>query len=533
MLGLRGKQVSLMLIALVCTTFIVWGWERAPFPSVFPVDERVRRLIRPDYLQENRLETLFSAGQSPPTGEPNSISAKGLPHISGLLPNVAKDFSVEKSPSGSGKKMIDEKSSFSPLKEFWIENSSSDKDILVERLFPLEADNIKSSSAEKEKYSAIEKTSVITTEELPHTKVENPSAIEKKVCDYTEGKWVQDSRRPIYSGKMCKRWLSEMWACRLTERPDFSYEKYRWQPDNCVMPDFEGQEFLIRMQSKTLAFVGDSLGRQQFQSMMCLITGGKDSPDVQDVGKEYGLVRAPGAIRPDGWAFRFPETNTTVLYYWSASLCEIEPLNPANRSTDFAMHLDRPAGFLRDNLYRFDVVVLNTGHHWNRGKLNANRWHMYVNGQPNDDEKLRDLKNARNLTVHSVVKWLDKQFIKYPNLRVFMRTLSPRHFFNGDWDSGGHCDNTKLLSESHNVSHNRAKDPGVESAVWGTRVECLDITGISELRDESHISKYILRSKGGSQDCLHWCLPGVPDTWNEILFAQLLFPQPKNLAAQI
>eukprot|EP00253_Pinus_taeda_P000633 PITA_00633 len=482
LLGLRGKQVSLGLIALVCTTFIVWGWERAPFPIVFPVDERVRRLIRPDYLQENRLETLFlgpsldtpSVMESPPslpTGGSNSISANGFQHVSGLPPNVTKDFSVE---------------------------------------------NI----------------SGITTEDMPPPELENSAAIEK-VCDYTEGKWIQDSRRPIYSGNMCKRWLSEMWACRLTQRPDFSYEKYRWQPDNCVMPNFEGEKFLLRMQNKTLAFVGDSLGRQQFQSMMCLITGGKDSPDVQDVGKEYGLVRAPGAIRPDGWAYRFPETNTTVLYYWSASLCEIEPLNPGNRSTDFAMHLDRPAGFLRDNLYRFDVVVLNTGHHWNRGKLNANRWHMYVNGQPNDDGKMRDLRIARNFTVHSVVKWLDKQFVKYPKLRVFMRTLSPRHFFNGDWDSGGRCDNTKLLSESHNVSHIRANDPAVESAVRGTRVECLDITGISELRDESHISKYILRSKGDSQDCLHWCLPGVPDTWNELLFAQLLFPQPKNLAAQI
>lgn len=23
-------------------------------------------------------------------------------------------------------------------------------------------------------------------------------------------------------------------------------------------------------------------------------------------------------------------------------------------------------------------------------------------------------------------------------------------------------------------------------------------------------------------DCIHWCLPGVPDTWNEILYALLL-----------
>jgi hypothetical protein len=542
--GLRGKQVSIALIALVCTTFIVWGLERAPFLNVFPVDERVRRLIHPDYLQENRLETLSSGSSSGtppvmeslpslPTGEPDSISAKELLPISGIPSNVTKYFSVENSPSTSGKRLIDEKLPFSPAEELPTENSpsSSDKDILVGGLFSPEADNMKSSLAEKEKSSAIEKSSDITAEELPPTKVEKSSAIEKKVCDYTEGKWVQDSRKPIYSGKMCKRWLSGMWACRLTQRPDFSYEKYRWQPDNCDMPDFKGRHFLARMQHKTIAFVGDSLGRQQFQSIMCLITGGKDSTDVQDVGKEYGLVRARGAIRPDGWAYRFRKTNTTVLYYWSASLCEIEPLNPGNPSTNFAMHLDRPAWFLRTNLYRFDVVVLNTGHHWNRGKLNANRWHMYVNGQPKNDRTLRDLKSARNLTVHSVVKWLDEQFDKYPNLRVFMRTLSPRHFFNGDWNSGGRCDNTKLLFGSHNVSHNN--DPAAESAVQGTRVEYLDITGISELRDDAHLSKYSLKSNNGSQDCLHWCLPGVPDTWNELLFARLLFPQPKKPSAQI
>ncbi|KAG6390904.1 hypothetical protein SASPL_148649 [Salvia splendens] len=62
------------------------------------------------------------------------------------------------------------------------------------------------------------------------------------------------------------------------------------------------------MQDKTLAFIGDSLGRQQFQSLMCMVT----------VGEERARhVKARHAVRPDGWAYR-------------------------------------------------------VGHHWNRGKLSAN-----------------------------------------------------------------------------------------------------------------------------------------------------------------
>jgi hypothetical protein len=56
------------------------------------------------------------------------------------------------------------------------------------------------------------------------------------------------------------------------------------------------------MQDKTIAYMAESLGRQMFQSMMCMVTGGKQRPDVQDVGAEYGFVLAPGAKRPDGWA---------------------------------------------------------------------------------------------------------------------------------------------------------------------------------------------------------------------------------------
>jgi hypothetical protein len=65
-------------------------------------------------------------------------------------------------------------------------------------------------------------------------------------CNYMNGKWVSDSRRPLYSGFGCKQWLSESWSCRLTQRTDFAYEKFRWQPEACDMPEFEASQFLKR-----------------------------------------------------------------------------------------------------------------------------------------------------------------------------------------------------------------------------------------------------------------------------------------------
>ncbi|KAH0882778.1 hypothetical protein HID58_058874 [Brassica napus] len=47
----------------------------------------------------------------------------------------------------------------------------------------------------------------------------------------------------------------------------------------------------------------------------------------------------------------------------------------------------------------------------------------------------------------------------------------------------------------------------------------LDITGLSQLRKDAHLSSYSGNHPGNDS---HWCLPGVPDTWN-ILFYSALF----------
>ncbi|KAK1275386.1 hypothetical protein QJS04_geneDACA012890 [Acorus gramineus] len=270
------------------------------------------------------------------------------------------------------------------------------------------------------------------------------------------------------------------------------------------------------MRDKTLALVGDSLGRQQFQSLVCMVTGGRESMEVQDVGREYGLPKAHRSMKPNGWAFRFRSTNTTIIYYWSASLCELEPLNRSDPQTEYAMHLDRPVTFL------FDILVLNTGHHWNRGKINGNRWVMHVGGAPNKNKKLARIGDAKSFTIYSIIRWVDYQLPHHPHLKAFFRTISPRHFMNGDWNSGGSCNNTTPLAGGSEVTQDGSVDSVAEGAARGTKVQLLDVTALSRLRDECHISRHSVgKSSKVFNDCLHWCFPGVPDTWNELLYAQI------------
>lgn len=51
-----------------------------------------------------------------------------------------------------------------------------------------------------------------------------------------------------------------------------------------------------------------------------------------------------------------------------------------------------------------------------------------------------------------------------------------------------------------------------------TPVYLLDITTLSQLRKDAHPSTY---GGDGGTDCSHWCLPGLPDTWNQLLYAAL------------
>ncbi|KAI3949261.1 hypothetical protein MKX01_031614, partial [Papaver californicum] len=53
-----------------------------------------------------------------------------------------------------------------------------------------------------------------------------------------------------------------------------------------------------------------------------------------------------------------------------------------------------------------------------------------------------------------------------------------------------------------------------------TPVTLLDVTAMSQLRKDAHPSKYANKGRT-AHDCGHWCVAGVPDTWNRLLYASI------------
>lgn len=112
------------------------------------------------------------------------------------------------------------------------------------------------------------------------------------------------------------------------------------------------------------------------------------------------------------------------------------------------------------------------------------------------------------------------------------RLQSPRHFHGGEWNQNGSCSSSDLLSSTQveewfdpaNGGVNREErevNDVIRSALNGHHgFVLLDVAKISEFRADAHPSLWL----GGKdthlvwgQDCLHWCLPGLPDTWVDML----------------
>lgn len=133
---------------------------------------------------------------------------------------------------------------------------------------------------------------------------------------------------------------------------------------------------------------------------------------------------------------------------------------------------------------------------------------------------------------------IQRKGFKGNGIDVIVTTFSPHHF-EGEWDKLGACPKTEPYKEGEKTLEGMdaemrrieveevTKAKTMLNAADGlpkVRVEALDVTKLALLRPDGHPGPYMYPfpfangiKERVQNDCVHWCLPGPIDTWNEVL----------------
>ncbi|KMS99470.1 hypothetical protein BVRB_2g044660 isoform B [Beta vulgaris subsp. vulgaris] len=346
-------------------------------------------------------------------------------------------------------------------------------------------------------------------------------------CNIFDGKWVRDKEsKPMYEEWECP-YIQPQLTCQEHGRPDRDYQNWRWQPNGCDLPKFNATLMLEALRGKRMLFVGDSLNRGQYVSMICLL---------------HRLVPEEGKVMESSYSsltvFRLKDYNATIEFYWAPFLLE-------SNSDDAVVHR------IADRIVRKGSINTH-GKHWKGADIvvfNTYLWWMtglqfkILKGSFKDEVpeiEMLSTEDAYRMAMKSMLKWVQRN-MDPKKTRVFFTSMSPTHSKSIDWggEEGGNCYNqTTLIDDPEYWGSDSRKTImeviGDEFRKSKAQVTFLNITQLSSYRKDAHTQ--IFKKQWGPltpeqkadpktyADCVHWCLPGLQDTWNELLFAKLFYP---------
>lgn len=350
---------------------------------------------------------------------------------------------------------------------------------------------------------------------------------EQAECDLFTGSWVYDESYDLYLPGECP-FSSTDFQCQKNGRKDGKYPRWRWQPRDCDLPRFNASEFLEKLRGKRLVYVGDSINRNQWESMLCILRR---------------------AVPEDGGSFRAAHGGRTVAYVINAYNCSVElswapflvrqhkipaPINATgNVKESETLQIDTIDEQAED-WKRAHILVFNTGHWWTHPEPRKGTNYFEEGGlvHPYMEEPVAYEKALRTWAT-----WVDAN-IDPLHTQVFFRSYSPVHFNGKMWGKnvGGGCFNeSEPIGKLEEEESKRNPDM---QRVWAVgkvledmkkvRVKFVNITWISLHRKDAHVSVYNNRNDNSKRiaanqndyskaDCSHWCLPGLPDVWNHLL----------------
>ncbi|KAI3719662.1 hypothetical protein L6452_20564 [Arctium lappa] len=321
-----------------------------------------------------------------------------------------------------------------------------------------------------------------------------------RTCDLYEGSWVYDESYPMYDSSKCPH-IRKEYDCIKYGRPDLTYLKFRWQPTNCPLPRFDGEEFLTKMSGKKIMYVGDSVSVNQWQSMVCLLHAALP-PQSNITDETINSTRT----------FTYQDYGVSISIFLSHYLVDI-----VDEKIGRVMKLDSitDGDIWKEN----DVLIFNTWLWWYR--RDKQPWdYIEIDGKIVKD---MDRMVAFREALKTWGNWVDSD-VDTQKTTVFFQGVSPSHYNGEDWNEKGvtNCAKEKVpLSGSTYPGGVPTAETVVEQVLSALKkpVSLLNITRLSQLRKDGHPSSF---NAFKGMDCTHWCVAGVPDTWNQLLSAALV-----------
>lgn len=321
-------------------------------------------------------------------------------------------------------------------------------------------------------------------------------------CNLFQGKWVFDASYPLYDSSSCP-YIDPEFNCQKYGRPDRLYLKYKWKPSACDLPRFNGKDFLWKMRRKKIMFVGDSLSLNQWQSLICLLRAAVPWTRTNFVRQE------------DLSSLTFVDYKLSVMYFRSTYLVDM-----VREKVGTVLRLD---SIQAGNAWRgMDMLIFNTWHWWTHTGRS----------QPWDyiEERGKYYKNMNRLVAFQKglttwAQWVNNN-VDPLRTKVFFQGISPTHYNGNEWNqpANKNCKGQMQPVIGSTYPGGSLPEHAIVQYVLRTMrkpVYLLDVTTLSQLRKDAHPSAYSGDHAG--MDCSHWCLPGVPDTWNELLYAAGVF----------
>ncbi|KAD3640973.1 hypothetical protein E3N88_30196 [Mikania micrantha] len=336
-------------------------------------------------------------------------------------------------------------------------------------------------------------------------------------CDLFSGEWVENPEGAYYTNETCYA-IQEHQNCMKFGRPDRDFLKWRWKPYNCELPVFDPVEFLEMVRGKSLAFVGDSVARNHMQSLLCLLSR---VAYPNDVSNSYDL---------NFKRYEYPKYNFTISIFWSPYLVNTERTDRQDITQPFKLYLDEFDESWTSEIKNFNYVIISAGQWFFRPTIfYSNR--RVIGCLYCSKSTIRHRPSA--FSYRRAWRTAFRAINSLKNFKgiVFLRSFVPSHFEGGRWDKGGDCVRTKpfksneSMMEDYNLEMYKTqmqeyKFGERDGRRRGIRIALMDMTQVMQLRPDGHPSKYgHLPSQNVTManDCVHWCLPGPIDAWNDFL----------------